>query len=109
MSWRRYVRHIGWRHLVGFAALFFALFPVLWIISASFNQSGSLTGQDLIPSRFSLDNYRTLFDNPEVPFGRWFLNTMVIAGFADDREHDAVRARCLCLLRCGSEAGAAAC
>ncbi len=82
MSFAKWWRTLGWRHLVGLAALVFALFPVVWIVSASFNPSGNLSGQSLIPSDPSIENYRTLFDNPEVPFVRWFVNSMVIAGIA---------------------------
>ena len=79
---RRWMREVGWRYLVVALALFFALFPVVWIISASFNSSGGLSGQQLIPDEPTLENYRTLFDDPNIPFDRWFVNTIVIAGIA---------------------------
>lgn len=65
--------------------LFFALFPVIWIVSASFNPSGSMVNQQLIPAGVdSLDdllvNYRRLFDNPQVPFWRWVFNSFLVAG-----------------------------
>lgn len=65
--------------------LFFALFPVIWIVSASFNPSGSMVNQQLIPAGVdSLDkllvNYRRLFDNPQVPFWRWVFNSFFVAG-----------------------------
>ena len=78
----RWVRKIGWRHLVALAAIAFAMFPMVWIASASFNPTSSLRGQELIPSDPTLDNYRVLFDDPNVPYVRWFVNTMVIAGSA---------------------------
>jgi arabinogalactan oligomer / maltooligosaccharide transport system permease protein len=73
-------RDVGWRHLVALLAVAFALFPVVWVVSASFNPTGSLAGQQLIPDNPTLDNYRTLLDDPSYPFARWFLNTMVIGG-----------------------------
>jgi arabinogalactan oligomer/maltooligosaccharide transport system permease protein len=82
MSFAKWWRTLGWRHLVGLGALVFALFPVIWIVSASFNPTGSLSAQELIPSDPSIENYRTLFDDPEVPYVRWFVNTLVIAGTA---------------------------
>ena len=33
----RWFRSLGWRHLVAWLALLFALFPVVWVVSASFN------------------------------------------------------------------------
>ena len=81
-SFGRWFRAVGWRHLVALVALFFALFPVIWIVSASFNPSGSLNSQTLIPSDPSLENYRTLFTDEDVPFLRWFWNTVLIVGVA---------------------------
>ena len=77
----RWMRTLGWRHLVALAALAFAIFPVLWVLSASFNPQGSLVSQELIPDRLTLDNYRELF-TPAVPYTAWFVNTLVIAGGA---------------------------
>lgn len=78
-SRRRYWREIGWRHVVGLAAIAFALFPVVWVLSASVNPSSSLSGQELIPSDPTLDNYRALW---ETGFPRWFWNSLVISGTA---------------------------
>ncbi len=74
---RRYWREIGWRHVVGLAAVAFAMFPVVWVISASVNPSSSLSGQKLIPDEITFDNYRTLW---ETGFPRWFWNSLVISG-----------------------------
>lgn len=81
-SFGRWFRATGWRHLVAWAALAFALFPVVWIVSASFDPTGSLSSQRLIPSDPSLENYRTLFTDVDVPFVRWFWNTILISGLA---------------------------
>ncbi|MDF1595003.1 MAG: sugar ABC transporter permease [Acidimicrobiia bacterium] len=79
-SFVRWFRNTGWRHLVAWLALVFALFPVIWIISASFNPLGSLQSQTLIPSNVTLDNYRELFE--ETDYAYWYRNTMLIAGGA---------------------------
>ena len=91
----RWFRDLGWRHLVAIAAVLFAIFPVVWIISASVNPTGSLVTQTLIPDGATLDNFRELLDRdfvPEgaiaaegeinVPYTSWFRNTMIIAGTA---------------------------
>lgn len=76
----KWFRDVGWRHLLAFAALAFAIFPVIWIASASFNPAGTLTSQKLIPDNPSLENYRSLFE--EVPYKAWYVNTLIIAGGA---------------------------
>jgi arabinogalactan oligomer/maltooligosaccharide transport system permease protein len=75
------LRSLGWRHLVAWLALAFAVFPVLWILSASFNPTGTLVSQRFIPSDLSLENYRELLGG-SVPYLSWFRNTVVIAGVA---------------------------
>lgn len=72
------------RGIVIALALVFALFPVIWITSASFNPTGSMSNQTLIPSNVKnlddlLTNYRRLFDDPQVPFWRWMFNSLFIA------------------------------
>jgi arabinogalactan oligomer/maltooligosaccharide transport system permease protein len=92
----RWFRELGWRHLVGIAAIAFAVFPVVWIISASVNPTGSLVGQKIWPDNPTLDNFRELLDQnfekagvdigsqgeTKVPYTSWYRNTMVIAGAA---------------------------
>ena len=94
-TFRRWLRELGWRHLVAIAAIVFAVFPVVWIISASVNPTGSLVGQTLWPDEPTLDNFRELIDRDfvkpgsiasageiSVPYVDWFRNTMIIAGAA---------------------------
>ncbi len=73
----RWFRDLGWRHVVGLLAVGFALFPVVWVVSASVNPTSTLSGQQLIPSEPTLDNFRRLF---ETGFWTWFRNSMVVAG-----------------------------
>ena len=67
------------RIVLAIVMLIFALFPVLWIFSASINPTGSLVGQPLIPSNPTLANYQRLFNNPINPFPRWYLNSLFLA------------------------------
>ena len=71
---------IGWRHIVGLIALVFALFPILFLISASFNPEGSLSATSLIPKQVSLENFRKLFDDDRAPYLRWYGNTLLVCG-----------------------------
>ncbi len=62
----------------------FALFPVLWIVSASLNPLQSMASQSLIPNvsdpALLLKNYTDLLGNPDrYPFFRWLLNSTLVA------------------------------
>ena len=74
----RYIA-LALRIVLAIVMLIFALFPVLWIISASFNPTGSLVGQPLIPSNPTLANYERLFNNPVNPYPRWYVNSLFVA------------------------------
>lgn len=70
---------IGIRLVIALFMIFFSVFPILWVISASFNPTGSLATQTLIPSNFGLGNYRALTLSGDFPFWRWFFNSIKIA------------------------------
>jgi arabinogalactan oligomer / maltooligosaccharide transport system permease protein len=72
----RWLREVGWRYLVVAAALFFALFPAVWVVSAAFNPTGSIAAQQLIPDPVSTANFDLLF---ATQFWRWFMNSMIVA------------------------------
>lgn len=74
----RWWREIGWRHVVGLAAVAFAAFPVLYVISASVNPLGTIGTTGLIPTRFGLDNYAELLSGDRGPFLTWYVNTLVL-------------------------------
>jgi arabinogalactan oligomer/maltooligosaccharide transport system permease protein len=70
----------GWRHLAVWLILVFALFPVYWVVIGSFDPTGSLSSQSLVPDNLTLDNYRALLSDPgHPPFWTWFRNSMVMA------------------------------
>lgn len=68
------------RIVLAIVMLIFALFPILWIFSASINPTGSLVGQPLIPTNPTLANYEKLFNNPINPYPRWYVNSLFLAG-----------------------------
>jgi arabinogalactan oligomer / maltooligosaccharide transport system permease protein len=80
-------RSISGRQRLGFilrlalalVMLVFALFPVVWIISASVNPSNSLVNQSLIPANPSLQNYREFLTSNAFPFRLWMLNSLKLA------------------------------
>lgn len=76
----KWFRVVGWRHLVAFVGVAFALFPVVWMISASINPTDTLSGGRLIPDGATFENYRKIFDNPtESPFMTWLWNSYYIS------------------------------
>ncbi len=73
-------RRSGWRHLVSLIAVFFAIFPILFIISAALNPQGTLAASTLIPSGASFANFTKLFNTTD--FWRWLLNSIIIGVLA---------------------------
>nr|WP_243738298.1 ABC transporter permease subunit [Cellulomonas shaoxiangyii] len=76
MPARRWFSELGWRHLVGVVAVAFALFPIVYVFSASLSEGGTLTGSNELFSDVSGSNYTAL---GESLFWTWLLNTVVIA------------------------------
>ena len=72
-------KKIAWRHAIGVVAVAFALFPLVWMISASFDTLGSLSSQKLIPDKPGLENFHTLLSNPDQPYLKWLRNSIVIS------------------------------
>jgi arabinogalactan oligomer / maltooligosaccharide transport system permease protein len=70
---------IAWRVLLAVVVLFFALFPILWIFSASVNPSNSLANQQFIPARPTMQNYVQLLESRMFPFRTWMLNSLMLA------------------------------
>ena len=67
------------RLIICLILIFFSVFPILWVISASLNATGSLATQSLIPANPSLDNYRTLLTLGQFPYWTWFGNSIKIS------------------------------
>lgn len=76
---------VGIRLVIALILIFFAIFPVIWIISASFDTTQSLATQTLIPRSAGWDNYKALFGLvPNYKFGelvyqKWLFNSVKIA------------------------------
>jgi ABC-type maltose transport system permease subunit len=77
------------RLLIAVILIIFAIFPVLWIVSASLDPSQSLATQtSLIPSNPSLKNYQRLFGmDPDFKFGdlvfqKWIWNSVKVSGIS---------------------------
>jgi len=57
----------------------FSVFPVLWMVSASINPTGTLATQRLIPENAGVGNYRELLGSVQFPYWRWMANSIKIA------------------------------
>ncbi|MGN8553856.1 UNVERIFIED_CONTAM: sugar ABC transporter permease [Microbacterium sp. SLM126] len=69
----------GWRHLVGIAAIIFALLPLAYVLSASLNPIGTLTGSNELFRAFSLDNYTEILTRDGGIYLTWYWNALVIS------------------------------
>jgi len=69
----------AWRYLLGAALIAFALIPVIWVISTSFNQAQSLSSARLVPRNPTIQNYVTLLTRPSLDFKRWMLNSLKVS------------------------------
>ncbi|HEY45050.1 MAG TPA: sugar ABC transporter permease [Anaerolineae bacterium] len=68
------------RSAVVIVAIVFALFPIIWIISAAFNPTSSMATQRLIPPNASTANFEELLNDPIHPFFLWMWNSVKVAG-----------------------------
>ena len=99
------VRNFGLGYWIGFIAAFIALtavmmtarinvgyivltilsviwiFPILWIAITAFREESGFYVGYFIPKGFTFQNFVNLFSNSSVlPFGRWYINTLIVAG-----------------------------
>ncbi|WP_188037451.1 sugar ABC transporter permease [Actinotalea sp. JY-7885] len=76
MGPRRWWRELGWRYVVAVLAIVYAGFPILYVISASLAEGGTLTGSNELFGTVSGANYADLGDTR---FWNWVVNTLVVA------------------------------
>ncbi|RJQ43268.1 MAG: sugar ABC transporter permease [Anaerolineaceae bacterium] len=70
------------RLVVALISISFAIFPVVWIISASLNPSNTLANQQLIPKNMSFQNYTDLLNDPIHPFLLWMWNSIKVSSIS---------------------------
>lgn len=70
---------IGIRLFVALLLIIFSIFPILWVLSASLNPTGTLATQKLIPDNPGFGNYTELLNSTQFPFWTWFWNSFKIA------------------------------
>jgi arabinogalactan oligomer/maltooligosaccharide transport system permease protein len=78
-----------WRHLVALCGIVFALFPIVYVTGAAFNQIPTLVGASAnpIPQHVTIDNFRTILSThqpdptkPTAHFAWWYVNSIIIPG-----------------------------
>lgn len=71
------------RHAVLICVLAVVLYPLLWMVGASFRPGNEAFGTlGLLPRNFTLDNYRDGWSYGTLDFSRYFVNSLVISGLA---------------------------
>jgi arabinogalactan oligomer/maltooligosaccharide transport system permease protein len=74
---RRWWAEVGWKYPLAVAIVFFAVFPLLYVLSASLKPGGSLAGSSALFRSADLANYIALGDTR---FWTWVLNTLLVGG-----------------------------
>jgi arabinogalactan oligomer/maltooligosaccharide transport system permease protein len=75
----RWFRETGWRHIVGAVMLVVSVFPIVFVLSASLNPNGTLTGTNALFSVIGFDSYMRILSDPQIPYTAWYANTIMIA------------------------------
>ena len=91
MPFGRWMRLVGWRHVVAVIMVAWALFPALYIISLSLSGGNTLTSacppdrsglaalSCLVPNQIDFSNYSTLLSSDQYPFVTWMKNSLILA------------------------------
>ena len=72
---KRWALDVGWKYLLALVVLFYAVFPLVYVLSASLNPGGSLATSNALFSAFDLSNYQALADTR---YWTWYANTLII-------------------------------
>ncbi|WP_297083956.1 sugar ABC transporter permease, partial [uncultured Demequina sp.] len=75
----RWWAEVGWKYPLAGLVIFYAAFPIVFVLSASFDERGSLAGSHRLFASFSLDNYAALNDTL---YWTWVGNTLIIGAAA---------------------------
>lgn len=75
---RKRPRTFPWRHVLAWLLCAYAVFPLLYVISASLNPTGTLTGSNHLFRVVGWDSYRRLLGSDQFPFLTWFKNSLFI-------------------------------
>ncbi|MBM7331915.1 hypothetical protein JS562_55390, partial [Agrobacterium sp. S2] len=57
LSFGRWTRELGWRHLIGVIFVVYAAFPLVYLVSAALSSGGTLTGSNSLFSDVTGSNF----------------------------------------------------
>lgn len=76
---RRWLAEVGWKYPVAALVAFYALFPLVYVVSASLNPRGSLASSSALFSAVDFSNYAALAGTS---YWTWVGNTLLVGGVA---------------------------
>ncbi len=76
---RRWLAEVGWKYPVAALVAFYALFPLVYVVSASLNPRGSLASSNALFSAVDFSNYAALSGTS---YWTWVGNTLLVGGVA---------------------------
>jgi arabinogalactan oligomer / maltooligosaccharide transport system permease protein len=91
MPFGRWLRLVGWRHVLAIVFVVWALVPTLYVLNLAFSGGNTLTAacppdkkglaalSCIFPTSFSFENFTALLSSDQYPFLKWFGNTLTIA------------------------------
>ncbi|MFV9425430.1 sugar ABC transporter permease [Microbacterium sp. S1037] len=76
---RRWLAEVGWKYPVAALVAFYALFPLVYVLSASLNPRGSLASSNALFSAIDFSNFAALSGTS---YWTWVGNTLFVGGVA---------------------------
>ncbi|MBZ4485776.1 ABC transporter permease subunit [Microbacterium sp. cx-55] len=76
---RRWWLEVGWKYFFAAIVIFYAVFPLVYVLSAALNPRGTLSGSTALFSSFDLANFAAL---GQTSYWTWVGNTLLIGGIS---------------------------
>lgn len=71
----RWWRELGWKYPLALVIIFYSVFPLVYVLSASLSRTGSLSSSRAMFSDISFSNYAALADTS---YWTWVANTLIV-------------------------------
>ncbi|MDF2555647.1 MAG: ABC-type maltose transport system, permease component [Microbacterium sp.] len=76
---RRWWLEVGWKYFFAAVVVFYAVFPLLYVLSAALNPRGTLSGSTALFSAIDVSNFVAL---GETSYWTWVGNTLLVGGIS---------------------------